>query len=376
MSPPTAIAPQVRELAGLVRAALLSEPAEGVRIDAALAEFAIHRHRCGPLLALASRNGAPTDQDAQARLDAHWDANRHAHLRNLVAGERIAATLAPAGIPALSFKGAALARMLYPEPLSRHCGDIDVLIPQRAMIAGLGALTGAGMRSGDPLLQLPAATLGAVLAFTRDIALDDEWTRSHVEVHSRLLFSKRLSAFLSGRDESLRPRPVAGDGQLPAPALGAGLALYLILHGCVSGWCRLKWLADLLPLLERLGATGRQELGEIAEQSGTAAAVKASLVLLQATFGPRDIAPLDGWLAAPSEAVDRRAMRYAAWLSGEEANMPVASRLAMLRSVLMLHDRLPDRIGLFFASGISSGLRQATGALAGLRTAPGTPPAP
>jgi hypothetical protein len=218
--------------------------------------------------------------------------------------------------------------------------------------------------------------LRAVLGLTRDIALDDGWTQSHVELHSRLLFSKRLSRFLASRNETLRPRPITADGQLPAPALGTGLALYLIFHGCISGWCRLKWLADLIPLLERLGPEGRQDLAAAAERSSTAAAVKASLVLLLAVFGPVEIAPLDAWLAEPSAAVRRRAAHYAAWLSGAEAEMPVASRTAMLSSVLMLDDRLRDRATLFVASGLSSGVRQAAGAFAGIRSARGTPPAP
>lgn len=356
----------VRDLAGLVRSVMAGEASEGVRIDAALAGFAIRRHRCGPLVALAVQRGAAADADAQALLRAEWEANKRSYLRNLMSGERIAAALAAAGIPALGFKGAALAGMLYPDPLARHCGDVDVLIAPGTMIAGLEALTDRGLRSEDPLLGLSPALLRVVLALTRDIALDDAGTQSHVELHSRLLFSKRLSNFLAESDATLRPRPVAADGQLPAPALGAGLALYLILHGCISGWCRLKWLADLIPLLDRLGPEGRQALADGAERSGTAAAVKASLITLRAAFGWIGLGPLDAWLAEPAgaAAVDLRAAQYAAWLGGEEMGIPMATRTGMLRSALLLDDRLSDRIGLFVASGLSSGVRQFAGALA------------
>ena len=361
---PPELSSSVRDLAGLVRAVLTEEASEGVRIDTALAELAIRRHRCGPLLAVAVQRGAAADEDAQVLLRAAWATNKRNYLRNLMSGERIAAALASAGIPALGFKGAALAQLLYADPLARHCGDVDVLVAREAMPSALRALGDAGLRSDDPLLGLPPVMLRAVLGLTRDITLDDGGTQSHVELHSRLLFSKRLSRFLGESEVTLRPAATRADGQLAAPALSAGLALYLILHGCISGWCRLKWLADLIPLLERLGREGQCALADAAERSGAAAAVKASLILVRVAFGADVLAPLDAWLAERGSAVARRVERYAAWLNGPETAIPMASRSGMLRSAMLLDDRLSDRIGMFVASGVSSGVRQLAGALA------------
>ena len=99
----------------------------------------------------------------------------------------------------------------------------------------------------------------------------------------------------------------------------------------------------------------------MAERWRVSAAVKASLVVLRAVFGDVDLGALDGWLAAPpgAEAVRMRARRYLAWLAGEEASIPPTARGHILRSTLLLHDRLPDRLALLAAAGVSSGLRQA-----------------
>jgi hypothetical protein len=375
------IAAPVRDLGRLMRSALTGAGADtgidGVSIDAAFADFAIRRHKCGPLLYQASLNGARADDNATAALREHWEWNRHQYLRNLVSTERVGAALGAAAIPALTFKGAPLAQALYPDPLWRHCGDIDILIPRDSMIDALRALSAAGLYCTDAILGLPEAAQRIVFGITRDVALDDGWTQSHVELHSRLLFSKRLSAFIAGRDATLRPGPIPADGTLAAPALTENLGLYLFFHGGISGWCRLKWLVDLIPLLERLGPAGRQSLADGAERCGTAVAVKASLLLLRAACGRMEIGSLDDWLAekAGASSVQTRVRLYAGWLSGAESRMPVASRTAMLKSTMLLNDRLSDKIGLLLAAGLSSGIRQLTDALAPKRdTVPVTVP--
>jgi hypothetical protein len=358
--PPLELPTHVCELARLTRATLAGESVQAFTIDTARAEFAIARHKCGPLLHRASQAGAPTDDAARAILSEHWTENRRQHLRNLLSTERVAGALAKAAIPALIFKGAPLAQALYPDPLWRHCGDVDVLVPGRSMVEALRALTEAGFRSDDSLFSLPPTIQRFVLAITRDVPVDDSWTQSHVEVHSRFLFSKRLSRFHMDRDHTMRPQPITQDGSPAAPAMGVGLALYLILHGCISGWCRLKWLIDLMPLLQKLGPEGRQALAEDAERSRTAVAVRASLVLLQAVFGELDLHPLDTWIAERNgaAAVQLRARRYGAWLGGDGTLAPLTTRNEILKSTVLLNDQLPDQIMTILASGFSSGVRQ------------------
>jgi hypothetical protein len=350
----------VRDIARAALAGLTSAPASHLSIRTELADLGIRRHKCGPLLFAAWRAGARVDADADALLSEHWAQNRRQYLRNAVSVERIGVALAGSTTPALVFKGAPLAQQLYADPLCRHCGDVDILASPDAMIPALQALTGAGLGSDDALLTLSPGLQRLVFGVTRDVGLDDSWTQSHIELHSRLLFSKRLSRLLMAREETLRPQPVPGTGKLAAPRLSASLALYLILHGCVSGWCRLKWLIDLIPLLEKLGPEGQRSLADDAERYGVAAAVKASLAVLRAVFVELDLGALGAWLIEkPGEAaVQSRARLYLAWLQGDEASMPLTARRQILRSTLLVNDRLSDQLRLLGASAISSGMRQ------------------
>ena len=356
----------LRDLARLTREALADKGVRAYAIDGDMAEFAIRRHKCGPLLHRASQTGAQTDEAASAILSEHWGENRRQHLKNLMSTERAASALAGAAIPALIFKGAPLAQALYPNPLWRHCGDVDILVPGRSMVEALKVLIAAGFESSDRLLSQSSAIQRVVFAISRDVAIDDSWTQSHVEVHSRFLFSRRLSRFHTNLDDTMQPHPIAPDGALAAPALDVNLALYLIFHGCISGWCRLKWLLDLIPLLDKLGPGGREALARDAERSGTAAAVKASLALLLETFGDLDIAPLDAWIIekAGAGAVHSRAGRYADWLGGDGSCVPLNTRNEIFKSTVLLNDRLSDQIMTLLASSVSSGVRQIATALA------------
>ncbi|MEO9129633.1 MAG: nucleotidyltransferase family protein [Sphingomonas sp.] len=343
-----AVAKPLRDLGSILRGQLSGETATHVAIDPALADFAIRRHKCGPLLHLAVKAGANADGEASAMLSADWQGNRRAYLRNHVTADRIATALEPDQIPALALKGASVAALLYPDPLWRHSGDLDLFVPARLMPEALHALGTLGLIGDAPVLALSSGMQRTLFRFIRDVSVDDGWTDAHVEVHGRPLLSGRLSRFLTRNDSSLTPRPVPKEGVLPRPALDTGFGLYLLWHGCVSGWSRLKWLVDLIPLLERSGPAGREALAQAAEQSRTSAAVKASLALLESVFGAIDLAPLDRWMAQgrDSAAVQARLRAYTSWIDGPEAAIPMGTSRAMTHALLMLNDRRADQLAL------------------------------
>ena len=186
----------------------LGRTARPPTISLELAQRAIGRHKCAPLLFAACRNGVPVDADARALLSEHWEQNQRQALHNTFALQRIASALRAAGVPALLFKGAPLARQLYADPAVRHAGDIDVMAPPAAMLDLISALEAAGLASREPLLGLPPIWQRLVLGQTRDISLDDGLTHAHVELHSRLLFSKRLSRLVSEK----RREPATASG--------------------------------------------------------------------------------------------------------------------------------------------------------------------
>lgn len=140
------------------------------------------------------------------------------------------------------------------------------------------------------------------------------------------------------------------DGRLPAPALGPDLAFYIIAHGALSLWVRLKWLVDLVPLFNKLSAGEKLETREYARRSGAENSFAASLLLLRTIFRSVSLAPLDSWLDKKQQesAVRRRLLRYATsiGLECEAGRSPFDNALISLQSNWLLFEAASTRISL------------------------------
>ncbi|MCZ7540503.1 MAG: nucleotidyltransferase family protein [Anaerolineae bacterium] len=123
------------------------------------------RHNLAPLVLWALKQRADTLDPALAaqlaplQAQARQVAARYVHLKT--ARAHVDATLASAGIPALWLKGAALAETVYPQPVLRPMGDLDVLVPFARRAEALAALKAAGYADEprDPLGAQVAAFL-------------------------------------------------------------------------------------------------------------------------------------------------------------------------------------------------------------------------
>ena len=351
----------MRDLATILRAALTGTQAPAISIDARLAQFAMVRHRVGPIVgAVAARDGLSVSTEAAEMFRIDADANKDVRARMKVLTMRVAGAFAAAGIPMLFFKGQSVADRLYPVPGWRDVRDADVLVPPASLGPATRALERVGFALSDPLFALPGFVQPAMMRAIRDLHFHDPAADHLFEVHSRLLFSRGLSARLLADDPSLRPRPLASGGALPVPDIGPGFAHYLLLHGCVSGWSRLKWMADLVPLFAKLDDAGRRQLAEFAQGAGTAAAVKASLILAREAFGELALGPLENWIDedAGTAAVQTRLKTYAAWLNAPMAGgSPLNSRMASLKSAQFLHDGRLAQLWLLPSGGVSAAFR-------------------
>jgi hypothetical protein len=356
-----ALSDGVKALAGAVQAALGAAGA-GRPVDAALASFAVERHRVGTLLHMGIERGLlAADQDATTSLSQDWLANKTRCNTSALTTARVGQALAKGGIGFLAFKGVAMGQALYPTPAWRHCGDIDILVSTDSLSRAADLLSGAGLRSNDPVFALPPSVRRFALRTLRDIRIDDLQFGNKIELHSRLVFSRAISAYILAVDPTFRPRLPERASEPPAPSVGAGLAYYLLLHGAVSGWTRFKWLADILCILGKLDSATLATIAGLAENAGTAKAVKAGLQLAVAAFPMIELGPLQRWLAEPaaSDAVRERAAAYAAWLnapSDATAN-PLHTRNSGLRSQLMLVDSRWAQVMTLPPSGLAAGLR-------------------
>jgi hypothetical protein len=196
--------------------------------------------------ALDAGDAIPAAWQAQLAVRAREAAVQH--LRATDAAQRIQHVLDEARIPGLWLKGAALAQWLYPQPHWRDVGDLDLLLPDPAMVGQLtGPLADAGIVLPNPH---PAGDLVTHQVTAIDgrggIELDLHW-----DIGNAPLFAGRL------------PWPGLHDRAQALPALGAearGLSpVDALLHACLHRAAnrltarhdRLRWLLDLHLLVAR-----------------------------------------------------------------------------------------------------------------------------
>lgn len=358
---PLQISEPVRALARTVRT-VLDRLAPSVTIDPALADFAIKRHRVGPPVhAAADACGKDLGDAAATRLHLHAQGNaRRAAIAELVQ-DRAVHMLTRANIPSLVFKGQPMARLLYPTPALRHAGDIDLLVRPQDFVRAASCLADAGISPTRSSLSGHGRLAGFAAKFLRDVELHDSTSGSKIELHQRLHFSQPLSEAILACDPSFRPRLPGCDGETPAPAIGAGLCLYLLHHGAISSWWRLKWIVDVYVLVSRLTRADQRALADTAEACGTAASAKAGLILMQTIFGAQISGPLEDWTSetAGARSVTRRLIYFAKKLNepSVSASSPPNSRLTALRSSFLLAEHAPQRIGMLCRAPVASGLR-------------------
>lgn len=175
--------------------------------------------------------------------------------------------LAARGIDALLLKGAGLAHLLYPSPERRPLGDIDLLLPDRAMadratavLEGLGYQRCLGVEGRFISHQLTCAKPGPN---GTSIAFDIHWKISNSNFFSRKLSFQELWA-----------------DRLPVPAMGTrafalGLPHAMLLALFHRAWHlgegepeRLIWLLDIDLIGRRFDAGEWQRFADLATVKG------------------------------------------------------------------------------------------------------------
>ena len=196
--------------------------------------------------------------------------------------------------------------------------------------------------------------LGAVRDVTL-IARDDH--RCAIELHRRIFFA-------SGRHVAFLRMPIM-PGPIPAPSVGPDLAFYLIAHGALSYWVRLKWLADLVPLFARLRPDERLAVLVLARQTRCESSVAASLLLLRALFPFAALEPLEAWLAVreAQPAVRRRLARYTELMGrdDDQIHSPLNDAMTMLEANTMLFESFSTRARILMSAPLSSAMRRLAG---------------
>lgn len=212
---------------------------------------------------------------------------------------RVRAALSGAGIPAVMIKGLDFAENLYPDPLLRAAGDIDLIVPMAAMDAADSVL----LASGYDALGEPEAG-----------AIERKWlhpvqTSLMIEVQGNLVHPGSLGSVLSLGFDELCP-----DGD---PAEAARPAARLVIAGMHAASSHhfelLRLVVDVLQAARRVhGAKEEAALDALLRRSGGRLPVVAALDLAARMFGDescrqlgRSLQPvrygrLTRWLIDPS----------------------------------------------------------------------------
>jgi len=267
--------PQLRQLARALRPALgLRHADDAPEPSIALARFASDRHRVGPLLHRAWSPLADADDATTTYLERMAANNAKRELRQKAAARKFGALLDAQDIGWIEFKGWRLAEELYGESALRQSKDVDLLlapgrVPDALELAGEhGYRIGKGGAGQSASLAMRRSRW--VLRHHHEIGIVDPDMNVQIELHSRLLGYPP--------DGWHDPAPVAGN-RANAVSLGdPDFVLYLIAHGALTGWKRLKWLCDLVMLIQRVSPEVRNAVIARARTLECESALVASLL--------------------------------------------------------------------------------------------------
>ncbi|HXZ28456.1 MAG TPA: nucleotidyltransferase family protein [Terriglobales bacterium] len=273
MSPPStpAIAsPEGRLLLACARTPLEPEHKQRLRelaatpLDWELLLQAAELHGLEPLLCwnLAENAAEVAPAVVVERLKVRFA--RHARSNLLLAGEllRILHGLEAAGIPALPYKGPALAAGLYGDLSLREFSDLDILVESGHVPAARDLLLAAGYR---PQIELSAQQQSAYLRSGCELGFVGREGAVVVEVHWRI--APRHFATEPAVDEFLRRAQPARLGEEQVRTLcPEDLLLVLALHAGKHLWRGLGWICDVAQLLRR---SPDLDWGAVEQRAGT-----------------------------------------------------------------------------------------------------------
>ncbi|MEO1046370.1 MAG: nucleotidyltransferase family protein [Pseudomonadota bacterium] len=209
-------------------------------------------------------------------------------------------------------KGQRLGEQFYPEPAHRQAKDIDIVIDPSDYAAAIALLTERGYRAkAHRRFGNRSSRLAAIMA--KDVVLSEPRHGVIIEVHRRLLYIEAMGF----TEHVLAGQPPGEfiDHYQPGPQL------YLLLHGALSLWNRLKLVADISLLLRRLDRTGLDALLDHAAAWRCRDAIISSLALTEQLFPgslAADAAARVAALLGESKVAQAQLRRYRLALRGSE----------------------------------------------------------
>lgn len=258
---------------------LLQHPVDSERV-AAIAQ----RHRVEALVAQTiAAMGAGNSLQTMSQLARRAQQAAANSLGVAHAACKLGSRLDVAGIDWISVKGPALSQLAYGSSAIKASRDFDILVSPADFDAVTALLQSTGFRRVVPGPEVADSQLAIWMHHYKDCGWLNSENGMLVEVHCRLFANQRLMpdvGLTSPRQRIVLP----GIGSLPTLDVSP-LYAYLVAHGSVSGWSRLKWLADIAALLRPMGIGRIAQLHRDATSYGVQRSSAQALLLAERLLG-------------------------------------------------------------------------------------------
>lgn len=275
----TTIADQHPEFSLIALCCAADPPLDAIRAAAGVVEWdrvlqLAERHRVVALVHHALRLASVAlPNTAQARLTVRAQASVRAGLAQAAETVRLHQRLTAAGIRAVFVKGATLAQLAYRDLGRKGAKDIDLYIEPTDLPATIQALRADGysfaLARTRPTLWLQRFQFNQVEGVHARTGIQ-------LEVHWRV---SRNPGLLPSLGAAASTQPVVISGVAVPTFVTPDLLAYLAVHGGLSGWARLKWLADFDALLHGLDDEAMLAAARHADALGAGTAFAQGLVL-------------------------------------------------------------------------------------------------
>lgn len=316
----------------------------GRGIDWGLWLAACHRHRT-TALAFKALSGSCADlapPPALEQLRSYYRANSLRNLgmqRELV---RIVQALEKSGVPALPYKGPALATMAYGDAGLRNYVDLDILIRPADVARAEQALVGLGYNLTDECRRHAEAYRQA----HHHIVMTLPASKTLIEVHWRLV-TRRFRFDLSFAELWQRRQPVDFLGRQVSALAPEDMLLVACVHSSLHGWQRLYEVCDVAGLVERYPALDWQSLAERARRLGAERMLLLGLALAETLLGVRIPAGCAAAIAHDEVLPALQAQVQADLASVAAERAAEDTERSVMRYQIRLRERRRDRLDAF-----------------------------
>jgi Uncharacterised nucleotidyltransferase len=291
-------------------------------------------HGLMPLLYshLSRYGSAAVPTDILEQLQASHHQNFQKNLRLTTELLKIVQCLETNNIPVLCFKGPTLAQLAYGNLALREFTDLDLLIPESAVLQTTHLLISQGY---TPQYSLTDQEIITYARLRNEQAFWHEEKQVEVDLHWSVLpkyysFSPDSAMFWADQDH------LTFANQTVATLSREHLLLFLCAHGAKHNWSHLGWICDVVELLRVSPNLNWQKVQQLSSQLGTPHMLFLGLYLahhlLDATVPPSLLASLtaDASILPLAQQVEH-------WLFEPPSNLRLLQHNTMLNRNLTIY---------------------------------------